>query len=161
MSENRILLDLAAFLDSAPARALAAEHGPAVREIVRRWLEVCYLDLASAPHLVDGEAAREGIGVHLAARIPPRWEHAKALPAVLAAFIEHLDAYQVVPHAYELRRAVDECAPALVAAVEAGGNAARAVRRPSRPLVHRAERLGRNDPCWCGSGKKFKKCHGR
>ena len=22
------------------------------------------------------------------------------------------------------------------------------------------ESLGRNDPCWCGSGKKFKKCHG-
>jgi preprotein translocase subunit SecA len=24
----------------------------------------------------------------------------------------------------------------------------------SRPKV------GRNDPCWCGSGKKYKKCHG-
>jgi preprotein translocase subunit SecA len=23
------------------------------------------------------------------------------------------------------------------------------------------EKLGRNDPCWCGSGKKFKNCHGR
>jgi preprotein translocase subunit SecA len=23
-----------------------------------------------------------------------------------------------------------------------------------------SERIGRNDPCWCGSGKKFKKCHG-
>ena len=22
-------------------------------------------------------------------------------------------------------------------------------------------KLGRNDPCWCGSGKKYKKCHGR
>jgi preprotein translocase subunit SecA len=22
------------------------------------------------------------------------------------------------------------------------------------------ENLGRNDPCWCGSGKKYKKCHG-
>jgi preprotein translocase subunit SecA len=22
------------------------------------------------------------------------------------------------------------------------------------------EQVGRNDPCWCGSGKKFKKCHG-
>jgi preprotein translocase subunit SecA len=22
------------------------------------------------------------------------------------------------------------------------------------------ESIGRNDPCWCGSGKKFKKCHG-
>ena len=22
------------------------------------------------------------------------------------------------------------------------------------------EKVGRNDPCWCGSGKKYKKCHG-
>jgi preprotein translocase subunit SecA len=22
------------------------------------------------------------------------------------------------------------------------------------------QQVGRNDPCWCGSGKKFKKCHG-
>jgi len=22
------------------------------------------------------------------------------------------------------------------------------------------DNIGRNDPCWCGSGKKFKKCHG-
>ena len=28
-------------------------------------------------------------------------------------------------------------------------------------LLNRAGRkLGRNDPCWCGSGKKFKRCHG-
>jgi preprotein translocase subunit SecA len=29
--------------------------------------------------------------------------------------------------------------------------------------VRRSEdqRLGRNDPCWCGSGKKFKNCHGK
>jgi preprotein translocase subunit SecA len=24
----------------------------------------------------------------------------------------------------------------------------------------REKEIGRNDPCWCGSGKKFKKCHG-
>ena len=32
--------------------------------------------------------------------------------------------------------------------------------RPSRPApgqVHK--KIGRNDPCWCGSGKKWKKCH--
>jgi preprotein translocase subunit SecA len=30
-----------------------------------------------------------------------------------------------------------------------------------RPVVRSAhETIGRNDPCWCGSGKKFKKCHG-
>lgn len=27
-----------------------------------------------------------------------------------------------------------------------------------RPSQTREE-LGRNDPCWCGSGKKYKKCH--
>jgi preprotein translocase subunit SecA len=26
--------------------------------------------------------------------------------------------------------------------------------------VEENEQIGRNDPCWCGSGKKFKKCHG-
>ena len=35
---------------------------------------------------------------------------------------------------------------------------------PERPVVqqrhHDEHELGRNDPCWCGSGKKFKKCHG-
>ena len=25
--------------------------------------------------------------------------------------------------------------------------------------VHRGRTVGRNDPCWCGSGKKYKKCH--
>jgi preprotein translocase subunit SecA len=30
------------------------------------------------------------------------------------------------------------------------------------PVVRSAEeKLGRNQPCWCGSGKKFKLCHGR
>lgn len=28
--------------------------------------------------------------------------------------------------------------------------------RPERP---KQVALGRNDPCWCGSGKKYKKCH--
>jgi preprotein translocase subunit SecA len=26
--------------------------------------------------------------------------------------------------------------------------------------VAAVEQIGRNDPCWCGSGKKFKRCHG-
>ena len=23
------------------------------------------------------------------------------------------------------------------------------------------KKIGRNDPCWCGSGKKYKQCHGK
>ena len=35
-----------------------------------------------------------------------------------------------------------------------GGGAASQVPVP-------AGKIGRNDPCYCGSGKKYKKCHGR
>lgn len=29
-----------------------------------------------------------------------------------------------------------------------------------KPVVREAPKVGRNEPCPCGSGKKFKKCHG-
>ena len=35
-----------------------------------------------------------------------------------------------------------------------------AVPRTEQRVVAEEEKIGRNDPCWCGSGKKFKKCHG-
>jgi SEC-C motif-containing protein len=31
---------------------------------------------------------------------------------------------------------------------------------PARPVVRQGTKAGRNDPCPCGSGKKFKKCCG-
>ena len=31
---------------------------------------------------------------------------------------------------------------------------------PRKPIVRKQPKVGRNDPCPCGSGKKFKKCHG-
>ena len=33
--------------------------------------------------------------------------------------------------------------------------------RGNQPIVNEGPKLGRNDPCWCGSGKKYKHCHGR
>ena len=30
----------------------------------------------------------------------------------------------------------------------------------AEPYRRETPKVGRNDPCWCGSGKKFKKCHG-
>jgi preprotein translocase subunit SecA len=38
--------------------------------------------------------------------------------------------------------------------------AAAAAPQPQRPAASAAPKIGRNDPCPCGSGKKFKKCHG-
>jgi preprotein translocase subunit SecA len=38
----------------------------------------------------------------------------------------------------------------------AGGGEQKTVQQ----VVRGAEKVGRNDPCPCGSGKKYKKCHG-
>jgi preprotein translocase subunit SecA len=35
-----------------------------------------------------------------------------------------------------------------------------AVPTVAQRVVDSEHQVGRNDPCWCGSGKKFKKCHG-
>jgi preprotein translocase subunit SecA len=58
-------------------------------------------------------------------------------------------------------------ADAIAGAATAGGvsavagSSATALAAPRQDTVTNEHRdVGRNDPCWCGSGKKFKKCHG-
>jgi preprotein translocase subunit SecA len=43
---------------------------------------------------------------------------------------------------------------------EAQENSTAVERKPS-PLMNDAPKVGRNDPCPCGSGKKYKQCHGQ
>jgi preprotein translocase subunit SecA len=42
-----------------------------------------------------------------------------------------------------------------------GGGPAVGGGGPKPGFTPGGERIGRNDPCWCGSGAKYKKCHGR
>jgi preprotein translocase subunit SecA len=53
--------------------------------------------------------------------------------------------------------------------IAAAGGAATALAAPppssdgsfaQAPAVNEHKDIGRNDPCWCGSGKKYKRCHG-
>lgn len=41
-----------------------------------------------------------------------------------------------------------------------GGGSSSSSTTSSQP-IKKSEKIGRNDPCTCGSGKKYKKCHGR
>ena len=34
-------------------------------------------------------------------------------------------------------------------------------KKPEKPFVRQTRKVGRNEPCPCGSGKKYKQCHGR
>ena len=60
-------------------------------------------------------------------------------------------------------RNVQESGPASEGAAAAGGGAATAVAAAGTATATTtgvSKKVGRNDPCPCGSGKKYKKCHG-
>ena len=52
------------------------------------------------------------------------------------------------------------------AGAAAAGGATAVMAPPTEPatqgqrIASEEEKIGRNDPCWCGSGKQYKKCHG-
>jgi preprotein translocase subunit SecA len=77
---------------------------------------------------------------------PPPEEQAQQLP--------FMEAHKVDPATGE-----DEMAPALQPALAGNGNGAQAQRNPNDPTSW--GKVGRNEPCPCGSGKKYKHCHGR
>jgi preprotein translocase subunit SecA len=57
----------------------------------------------------------------------------------------------------------DQPSALAAAAAAAGANGDEYYEEPAQKIeqVRREEpKIGRNDPCWCGSGKKYKKCHG-
>jgi preprotein translocase subunit SecA len=69
--------------------------------------------------------------------------------------------------AYEHESAQGADAIAAAGGVAAGGAATALAAPPEttamgspKPVVNEHRDIGRNDPCWCGSGKKFKRCHG-
>lgn len=154
---REIRLDCAAFLDAPHAAALPGKRAD-VRAIVERYLACAYDELGKAPHLLEGDDLQEILSERLPAHFGKKDPLADAVEEVLGAYLAFLGEQAVVLHAFELARALGEHAPAFRRRVAAGELAGRAPGKKAAPFVHRADKTGRNDPCPCGSGKKFKQC---
>jgi hypothetical protein len=81
----------------------------------------------------------------------------------LKAAIEHLggeltpEQQQKLESSNEYRRKFMEVMDKLMDQKEAGGKNQPATNRAGTVVNER--KIGRNEPCWCGSGKIYKKCH--
>jgi preprotein translocase subunit SecA len=84
--------------------------------------------------------------------------------------LQEAQAAEAAGLAYEHDQVAGAQAIGMAAAADGGGNGASvtaggvfagggSVATATRTVAER-DKIGRNDPCWCGSGKKFKKCHG-
>jgi preprotein translocase subunit SecA len=60
-----------------------------------------------------------------------------------------------------IMKAQVQAAPKREAVAEGQAVDAKAEEGPKKPKTRTAGAVGRNDPCPCGSGKKYKMCHGR
>ena len=54
----------------------------------------------------------------------------------------------------------NDAAPSALGVAEAPAPSEEPISNVTQRRVDAVDQIGRNDPCWCGSGKKFKKCHG-
>jgi SEC-C motif-containing protein len=75
-----------------------------------------------------------------------------AVPEILGGFLEWLEDSGRVAGGRSLARFVGALGPAYRDRCSPKGG----LRTP--PIVKKTADIGRNDPCPCGSGKKFKKC---
>jgi len=107
------------------------------------------LDTLWVDHLEGLEALRESVNIRAYGQHDPLVEYrreAHALFQQLNAAFESLTFNTVFPIlAVDMKQIQNQM------------NAAQA-RNRNDSGTHK--NIGRNDPCWCGSGKKFKKCHG-
>jgi len=83
-----------------------------------------------------------------------RVEIVQSPPEEQAAPLPYMEAHKVDPTTGE-----DEMSPALAPALVGHGNGTQAERKPNDPSSW--GKVGRNELCPCGSGKKFKHCHGK
>ncbi len=77
-----------------------------------------------------------------------------------AEVLEPVEGPQALTYEHETAAGADAIAAA--GGLAGAGTAVASPPAPfaQRPVVNEHRELGRNDPCWCGSGKKFKRCHG-
>ena len=146
------------------------ELGEELMPRAERMVMLNALDQFWRRHLTDLDILREGIGlVSIAQRDPlveykreafRMWEDMQQEARAQAArdiFRVRVNAPQV---AVPTRRAMPQLQavrPMVPSPVATTTNAAPAKPEPVRKSSKDA--IGRNDPCWCGSGKKYKHCH--
>jgi preprotein translocase subunit SecA len=148
--------------------------GPETMRLHEKFVMLQVVDQQWKDHLLAIDHLKEGIGLRGYGQRDPLVEYKKESFELFTIMKERIED-QIVQYLFRLQPVIRE-------AGEAGAEARTPVALPPRraaqvnysygaaasggqdakvETVHReAPKVGRNDPCPCGSGKKFKKCHG-
>ena len=151
--------------------AFDAVYRPEMRGMERSLL-LGRLDASWKNHLYTMDHLRSGIGLVGYAQVDPKTEYKrqgmkefdtmwellqdKVTDAVFR--MEEEEGFQ--ESIWAIGAAIHESYTPQYSADQISTNASQGEKR-KEPIRNRAEKVGRNDPCPCGSGKKYKNCHMR
>ncbi|MDA0366418.1 MAG: SEC-C metal-binding domain-containing protein, partial [Chloroflexi bacterium] len=135
-----------------------------------RYVMLQILDAHWREHLAALDHLRQGIHLRGYAQKNPKQEYKREAFELFGAMLEavklevtrtlfsvEISASDAVPqadvglHVENVRMQHADYETALAGGVE---------ERKAQPTVRPTQKVGRNDPCPCGSGKKYKRCHG-
>jgi preprotein translocase subunit SecA len=165
----------------------AEEVGAELMPLFERSVMLQMIDLQWMEYLTQMEHFREGIGLRAYGQRDPLVEYKNEAFEMFNELRERIQGSIVTTI---FRATLTPAAPAPAAPARqlvesgpaqpdgsngAGGRAAAREQRRGAPARAAAavpvgatadagapaHKIGRNDPCWCGSGKKYKRCHGR
>jgi preprotein translocase subunit SecA len=143
-----------------------------------RYVVLQILDAHWREHLAALDHLRQGIHLRGYAQKNPKQEYKREafelfgtlVESVKLEVIKTLTAVQIKTqedirpddesHVENVRTVHPSTGDAVQAEPE-NGEVAVAEEPKARPMVRGAQKIGRNDPCPCGSGKKYKHCHGK
>jgi len=169
-------------------RELQAHYDTKVTEIgeermrhVEKEVMLMQLDHHWKEHLAGMDYLRQGIHLRGYAQKNPKQEYKREAFEMFGAMldlikhdtisilsrvriqsqedVERMEAQRRAAQAMEFRHAEASALGQQKASGGQGGSTAPAAA--AAPFVRSAKKVGRNEPCPCGSGKKYKQCHGR
>ena len=126
----------------------AVRFGPDVMRLAEKSLLLQVLDQQWKEHLLGLDQLRQGIGLRAYAQKDPLNEYKKEAFGMFEDMLERL------------RRTVTLALSHVEVRAPEAEPAAKPAARPAAKPASQPTKVGRNEPCPCGSGKKFKHCHG-
>jgi preprotein translocase subunit SecA len=151
-------------------QAKIAQVGPEIMHQYEGMVMLQSLDTSWREHLAALDHLRQGIHLRGYAQKNPKQEYKREAFELFAAMLETIkrDVTQLLMNV-QIRSEQDieaveaPSVPANVQYHHAGYDEALAEADATevQPFVRSGEKIGRNDPCPCGSGKKYKQCHGK
>ncbi len=133
------------------------EVTPEVARQIERWISLTVIDNLWMDHLDAIDDLREGIGLRGYGQRDPLVEYKNEAYSMFEQLLTSID-FEIVHRIFKVQVAqgpTHPVQPSTVITQAAGAQKS----QPSSPGPITKNKPGRNDPCPCGSGKKYKKCH--